>query len=619
MKNKAQLIELLAPARDAEIAIEAIKHGADAVYMGPAGFGARQAAGNSTADVARVCAFAHQFNARVYATVNTVVLDNELARVERLIHDLYHAGVDALIVQDLGILRLDLPPIALHASTQCDLRTPAKAQFLASLGFSQLVLARELSLLEIAQIHQAVPEVPLEAFCHGALCVSYSGRCQVSQVLRGRSANRGACAQMCRLAYDLTDGEGRTLLHNKHLLSLRDFNASSHLLAMLQAGVTSFKIEGRLKDAAYVKNVTAYYRQRIDQLLAAHPELGRRSSAGTSTFSFTPDVARSFNRSFTSYFLDGRPANGSRMASLNTPKSMGEPLGTVLHSKGKTLVIDSSKAIANGDGLSFMGNDGQWTGVRVNRAQGNRVELRQAVSIPVGTAVHRTSDKAFDDVLSRPSATRAIAVDATLRYTSQQLVLTLSDERGNQVTCSLTCPPLQAALSSQTKRQLSVLGKLGGTIYVLRHAEVCGQWFIPASVLTSLRRKAIGLLDHAQLLTRERPTRLPEKPDSPCFATTLTSADNVANHLAATLYHDHGVTAIEPAIELSNTLPKSPVMHTRYCLRRELGACRKQPGSKKLPSKLLLRHGDDLLRVECDCTRCEMNLYVEKKQALKQQ
>lgn len=607
-------IELLAPARDRDIAIEAIKHGADAVYMGATMFGARAAAANSIDDMAQVCQFAHQFDVRVYATVNTIVYNHELAQVERMIWQLWDAGVDALIVQDMGILRLDLPPIALHASTQCDLRTPDKARFLEALGFSQLVMARELTFNEIADIRQAV-RMPLEAFVHGALCVCYSGRCQMSQAIKRRSANRGECAQMCRLPYDLVDEQGRVLVSNKHLLSLRDMNRTSLLRQMIDAGVSSFKIEGRLKDASYVKNVVAHYRQALDKIIAQSGGQLRRASSGATEIAFAPDVRRSFNRDFTTYFIERRkPDNGKQMASIDTPKSMGQYVGKVVRARGKELDVDTQLRLANGDGLSYFNTDGLFTGIRVNVASGGHVSLRESMPIPRGTDLYRTSDKAMDDILSRPTAKRRVALDAWLRQVDGRLVLTLSDERGCGVTHAIGDVNVEQAKSSQESRQLEVLSKLGDTVYILRKAQVLPDCFIPASILTRLRRETVDLLDRTWHMSRKRDRRRPESMAEPCYTDTLTSADNVANHLAEQLYRDHGVTAITPALECQmaegQTAEGTEVMHTRYCLRRELGTCLKSAGAKKLPSRLFLRTGSTLISIHCDCNLCEMHLRV---------
>ncbi len=607
-------IELLAPARDAAIAIAAIDHGADAVYMGASHHGARADAANSLDDVRRACDHAHRFGAKIYVTVNTLVYDNELTDVEKLIHQLYHIGVDALIVQDMGILRLDIPPIALHASTQCDLRTPDKARFLEAMGFSQLVMARELTLDEITAIKQATT-VPLEAFVHGALCVSYSGRCAISQALKGRSANRGECAQLCRLPYDLVDGKGRVVVGGKHLLSLRDMAQHDRLEQMMAAGVSSFKIEGRLKDIGYVKNVVAYYRRAIDKVIAREPGRYRRASFGSVELTFEPALDKSFNRGFTHYFLDGRrPADGSAMASVDTPKSLGEYLGRAIRCNGNSLTINTHTTLANGDGLSFTDASGQFSGVRVNRALGDgSVLLREPASIPRNAAIYRTADKAFNDLLARPSATRTIAVVAALGYANGLLSLTLDDERGNHVTHSIPCD-LQPAAKPQGDRQRAELTKLGGTIYRLSEAQVQGDLFIPASLLSQLRREAIDMLDRAHHITRPIDRRRNEDPSVPYPVQALVPADNVANHLAEQLYRDHGVTDITPALEVGTPVSSStPLMHTRYCLRRQLGACLKGNNANALPHDLYLKTGSTLLKVNCDCKACEMTLTQHKQ------
>ena len=607
--DKPAFIELLAPARDADIAIAAIDHGADAVYMGASHHGARADATNTLDDVRRACDHAHLYGAKIYATVNTLVYDDELMEVERLVHDLYRIGVDALIVQDLALLRLDLPPIALHASTQCDLRTPDKARFLESLGFSQLVMARELTLDEIAAIRK-VTTVPLEAFVHGALCVSYSGRCAISQVLKGRSANRGECAQLCRLPYDLVDSKGRVLVEGKHLLSLRDLAQHDRMEQMMAAGVSSFKIEGRLKEMGYVKNVVAYYRRAIDKVIARQPERYRRASFGTVELTFEPAIEKSFNRGFTHYFLDERrPQDGHSMASIDTPKSQGEYLGRALRCNGNALTIDTRANLSNGDGLSFTDSRGQFSGARVNRVLGKgTVLLRESADIPRGARIYRTADKALSDLLAKTSASRTIAVNAELRYTSGLLSLTLDDERGNRVTHTLPCD-LQTAAKPQGERQRAELGKLGGTIYRLGEAQVPGDIFIPASLLSQLRRETIEMLDRAHRITRPIDKRRPEDKSAPCHVTSLEPADNVANRLAEQLYRDHRVTDIVPALEAGTPANAStPLMHTRYCLRRQLGACLKGKNATALPRDIYLKTGNTLLRVNCDCKTCEMTI-----------
>ena len=609
MQSKRK-IELLAPARDAGIAVDAIMHGADAVYIGAPAFGARAAAGNSVDDIARVADIAHRYRAKVYATVNTIIYDDELLEAERMIRSLYHAGTDAIIVQDMGILRLDIPPIELHASTQCDIRSPQKARWLESLGFSQIVLARELTSEEIGEICSAV-SVAVECFVHGALCVSYSGRCQISQVLRGRSANRGECAQMCRLPYDLVDAAGNVLVANKHLLSLRDLNQSDRLESLLPAGVSSLKIEGRLKDASYVRNVVAHYRRRVDNIIAANPDKYERASAGTSEVGFTPDPLKSFNRSFTHYFYDKRrPDDGQSMASTGTPKSLGEPCGVVAESRNGRVRVNTGLSLANGDGFSYFSPSGEYRGFKANRVDGDEVTPLGEVRLRPGTRLYRTYDSAFEGELRHSSATRYIKVEARLAYNNGVLSLGMTDERGVGVVCA-SATALDEARSPQGATQRAILSRLGGTIYRLTAAEVVDGLFIPSSLLASLRRDAVARLDSAARMRYRRPLRLPEDYSAPCYNTTLDCADNVANSLAETLYRQHGATIVERAIEAGTAADGSrAVMHTRYCLRRELDACLKGSRSGRLPDRLYLRYGKDLrLRLEFDCRNCEMRVY----------
>lgn len=590
-------VELLAPARDVSTAVCAITHGADAVYIGPEGFGARSAASNSTEEIRRLCEFAHPYRARVYATVNTLVKDSELKAVERLIHDLYRAGVDALIVQDMGILRLDLPDIVLHASTQCDTRTPEKARFLQEAGFSQIVLARELTLPQIKEITEAV-EVPVETFVHGALCVSYSGRCHASWTMCGRSANRGRCAQVCRLPFTLRDADGRTLHREAHLLSLRDFNSSAQLEELLAAGVSSFKIEGRLKDAGYVKNITAYYRQLIDKQIAQHPELYRRASFGDVELRFTPDPVKSFNRGFTHYFLtERRPAVS--MASLGTPKSLGEPVtaATELHA---------------GDGVSFFTSRGEYTGVRVNKVVDGKPVYARRVDIPRGAQLYRTTDAAFEVQLERAdSAERKIAVDIEL-YENRAVI---SDERG----CRAVVPvPEHGSDARKPMEPRRFFDKLGGTCYRLRSLvnHLKPESFIPASQLTAVRRQLNEALDTAAAATYPHASRRQENMEATYPERHLVYADNVANARAEVFYREHGVESIEPALETAgdyrDVKSGTVVMTTRYCMLRELGMCKRSRaanGQPPLREPLSITNaGGASFRLRFNCKDCEMQL-----------
>ncbi len=615
-------IELLAPARDAATGIEAIRHGADAVYIGGPSFGARAAATNSVDDIARLAGYAHTFGARVYVTLNTILYDDELARARDLVWQLHRAGADALIVQDMGLLGLDLPPIALHASTQMDNRTAEKVDFLARAGFEQVVLARELSLAEIRAIHAATP-VKLEAFVHGALCVSYSGRCYASQYCFRRSANRGECAQFCRLAFDLVDAAGRTLIRDKHLLSLRDMNRTADVEAMMEAGISSFKIEGRLKDTAYVKNVTAHYRRVIDEAIRRHPGDYRRASFGTSTYTFTPDPAKSFNRGFTDYYLHGR--GRADVTSFDTPKARGEEVGRVASVDRRSFTVEGTARFANGDGLCFVDAGGRLQGFRLNRVEDGRLyPAAMPEGLRRGQRLYRNADQAFERLLSRPSAERRLCLDAVLDETPGGYRLTLRDEAGRHAEHAADAPH-EAARRPQTDNIMRQLARLGDTPYVLRHAEVRtdGERFIPQSSLASWRRAAVAQL-LAQPIPRsgdtpeteaEEHTHAPKgdgNGETPRYTTTrLDYTGNVANRLAREYYARHGVDDIAPAFELR--VPREAVLMTcRHCLRYSLGHCPRQTTDAppwREPLALRLPDGR-LFPLSFDCANCQMLVHA---------
>lgn len=588
-------LELLAPAADKNVAIQAILHGADAVYMGATSHGARKNAANSIEDIREVVLFAHQFRARVYVTVNTLVYDKEIKHVEKLIRDLYLAGVDALIVQDMGILRMNIPPIELHASTQCDTRSVEKAQFLERVGFSQIVLARELSLKEIESICSNVT-VPVECFIHGALCVSYSGRCRASEVQTGRSANRGECSQMCRLPYNLKDSEGKILVKNRYLLSLRDFNASGFLSEMVEAGVSSFKIEGRLKDVTYVKNITAYYRLLIDRLIAENPDKYCRSSYGKSEFTFIPEPYKSFNRDFTGYFLEGR--HKKSMASLITPKSKGEKISDI-------------RDLHNGDGISFVNADGEYEGVGINKIENGRIIGARPFHMPTGVEIRRTFDAQWQSTLAQKTATRTIDVDMEIDDNG----ISASDERGNSVRINLNVDKFKAEKRMEPGK---ILGKLGNTIYRLRKLtnNLNPDIFIQASQLNALKRELIQSLDEANNATYPYSYRRNEDSTVKYIKENLSAEDNVANSLSAEFYKAHGSTTNEYAIEVTGK-KKGPltVMNTRYCLRRELGICKKNPEShsplKNAREPFYIESGKNKFRLQFDCNNCEMRVIKE--------
>lgn len=611
-------IELLAPARDAATAMAAIDHGADAVYMGASAFGARSQATNAIEEIASVARYAHRFGARLYVTVNTIIYADELEKARQLLWSLWRAGVDAVIVQDLALTRMEgLPPLALHASTQCDTRDPAKAKFLQDCGFTRLVLARELTLDEIRAIRDVV-KTDLEVFVHGALCVSYSGDCQASVALTGRSANRGECCQVCRFKFDLEDGHGNILVKGKHLLSLRDMNRLNHLEELLEAGATSLKIEGRLKDEAYVKNVVGAYRRELDRIIEANPDRYRRVSHGRSRLTFLPDPSLSFNRGFTNYFLiSAMPTSGS-MATFNSPKWVGRKVGTVQRMVGKVIVARLDETLNNGDGLGYYDPDGVFKGFRLNRVDGDKLYPAGDVDdLRRGTVLYRNADKQRSDLLSGKTATRRVDVALHLRHCNRQIILSMSDESGIEVSVAEEIE-LQQARTLQEDRRQKELEKLGDTIFnAVSVTDACGQMFIPASTLSRLRRRGAELLEMARLIAHQV-----EKPGKPTAGITLPEGktvsrhDNIANPVAARFYSSLSgidIATLPMAMEVEGSKGKETrVMETRYCLRREMGACLKSNEGKRLPSPLFLASGGNRFRLDFDCRNCHMQVIFLK-------
>lgn len=622
MKYNRTRIELLSPARNPECGMEAIRHGADAVYIGGPAFGARAAAGNSIDDIAELCHFAHIYGAKVYVTLNTLLTDAELPEAERIIHDLYAVGVDALIVQDMGILRLHLPPIALHASTQTELSTPEKARFLEQAGFTQLVLARELSLDEIKCIRRSTT-VPLEAFVHGALCVSYSGHCYASQFCFGRSANRGECAQFCRLAFDLVDADGKVLAHDKHLLSLRDMNRSHSLEEMMDAGICSFKIEGRLKDVSYVKNVTAYYRQRIDEVLARRPEQYVRASHGETQLSFCPAPEKSFNRGFTDYFLHGRTND---IHCFDTPKAIGEYVGRVARvGRHDFDITESYSTFAGGDGLCFIDTNGKLQGFRINRAEGHTLYPSEMPRLTRGLRLYRNTDHHFEKILARPSATRRLRASFLLSDTPWGYALTLRDESGLHVTLGFDHEkqPARTAQHDNICRQLTRMGDTpfavdadSVEIFLRSLPDGNKEHFIPASVLAEWRRQCADRLLAVHRINYRREMRGYEQREALFPRTKLTYMDNVANVRAKDFYTAHGASDIAPAFELQTPAAGSVLMRCRHCLRFALGHCSKQqrqPLPWREPLSLRLPDGRSFpLRFDCKHCIMEVHSYTPK-------
>lgn len=606
---KQRKIELLAPAKNLECGLEAINHGADAVYIGAPKFGARSAAVNSLDDIAVLVEHAHLYRARVYVTLNTILKEEELEETEALIGELYRIGVDALIVQDMGITRLNLPPIPLHASTQMDNRTPEKVRFLADAGFRQVVLARELALSEIKKIHDECPELPLEVFVHGALCVSYSGQCYVSEACSGRSANRGECAQFCRLPFTLVDANDQEIVKNKHLLSLKDLNRSQVLEEMLDAGVSSFKIEGRLKDVSYVKNVTAAYRQALDRILARRPEFVKASS-GKTTHAFTPQLDKSFSRGFTTYFLHGRD---KEIFSFDTPKSLGEEMGVFKEARENFLVVSGVKPFNNGDGVCYLDEQGRLQGFRVNRVDSNKLYPQEMPHLKRRTILYRNFDQEFDKVLSRKSADRKLGLEMTLTDHASGYSLTLTDEDGCRVTLSLPYAKEQAR-TPQADNLRNQLAKLGNTPFEVQNItiDLSDNWFIPASILAAFRRDAVEELLRVRRITYRREEAVWKQTSHPYTEKRLTYLGNVMNSRAAEFYREHGVESVEPAYE-QQPVPEAVLMFCKHCLRYSMGWCpthQRVRSPYKEPYTLVTTDGRRF-QLEFDCKNCQMKVKAE--------
>ncbi|HCR3981103.1 TPA: U32 family peptidase [Kluyvera ascorbata] len=618
MRQQNAHLELLSPARDTAIAREAILHGADAVYIGGPGFGARHNASNSLQDIAELVPFAHRFGAKIFITLNTILHDDELEPAQKLITNLYDAGVDALIVQDMGILQLDIPPIELHASTQCDIRSVEKAKFLSDVGFSQIVLARELNLQQIRAIHEAT-DATIEFFIHGALCVAYSGQCNISHAQTGRSANRGDCSQACRLPYTLKDDQGRVVAFEKHLLSMKDNDQTANLGALIDAGVRSFKIEGRYKDMSYVKNITAHYRQMLDAIIEERGDLARASAGRTEHF-FVPSTDKTFHRGSTDYFVNQRQMN---IGAFDSPKFVGLPVGEVLKVNKDTLDVEVSEPLANGDGLNvlikrevvgFRANTVERIGENRYRVWPNEMpaDLHKARPHQV---LNRNLDHNWQQALLKTSSERRIAVDIELSGWQEQLVLTLTSEDGVTVTHTLDGEFATANNADKALTQLhDGVAKLGQTLYYARNVDVMlpEALFVPNSQLNQLRRETVDLLDRARLNAYVRGSRKAVASPAPVYPEShLSFLANVYNHKAREFYHRYGVQLIDAAYEAHEEKGDVPVMITKHCLRFAFNLCPKQAkGSikswKATPMQLI--NGDEVLTLKFDCRPCEMHV-----------
>lgn len=598
----------MAPAKNLECGIEAINHGADAVYIGAPRFSARAAAGNTQEDIKALAEYAHLYNAKVYVALNTILNDRELQETESLIWQLYEdAKIDALIIQDMGITQLNLPPIALHASTQMDNRSVEKVKFLEEAGFRQIVLARELTIDEIAEIARQV-ETPLEVFVHGALCVCYSGQCYLSQALSGRSANKGACAQYCRLPYTLTDADGEEIVSKKHLLSMKDLNLSENLEELLDAGVSSLKIEGRLKDLSYVKNVVAYYRQKLDEIFVKRPEY-MRSSSGSSVYTFESNPEKSFNRGFTRYFLHDRVSN---MWSVDSPKSVGEPIGKVTEITTKYIRINTTKKLHNGDGLCYFNNNRELEGMHVNRVDGELIYPADVPDIKRGTFIYRNYDHEFEKLLLKKSADRKISVEIDANETVSGFLLQITDEDGNFVSMDFACEK-QPAQKDQSENIKNNLNKTGNTIFKVDRVNInnVGTWFIPASVLSDWRRQLTDKL----LETRNRDyiqDNIPFGQTSHAFPVRdITYLGNVMNEKSRQFYIQHQSIVRQSAFEKQEQ-KDVPLMFTRHCIKQSLGWCPKEKNDKHpYREPFYLNYNNTRLRLLFDCKRCEMQVFYD--------
>jgi putative protease len=645
-------LELLAPARDLAIGIEAVNHGADAVYIGGPSFGARSSADNSVADIGKLVQHAHRFNSRIFVTLNTILRDDELEGACKLAWQLYDAGVDALIVQDMGLLAIDMPPLQLHASTQCDIRTPEKARFLQDVGLTQLVLARELTLAQIADIRAATDPAKstIEFFVHGALCVAYSGQCYISAAHTGRSANRGECSQACRLPYQVIDDKGRFVAHDKHVLSMKDNNQSDNIAALVDAGVRSFKIEGRYKDMAYVKNITAHYRTLLDGLIEARQQSAdplARASSGTTTFTFTPDPNQNFNREFTDYFVQGRQDN---IGAFDSPKNPGLPIGHVVQVGPNSVELqltDRAMQLHNGDGLCYYDLQKELIGLAINRAELVsakkglwRIFPKDALDtlkdLRKGVEVNRNRDVDWLHVLGKKSSDRRIGVWARLEVLPESVQLTLTDEDGNHATAQEPFASTQRQLArdadSAVSQAQNQLDRLGATIFRAIHADIvwAGPEFIPivlpSSLLNNLRRDAVQSLETARAaaLVRWQPGTAMQPP-AIYPQDALSYLANVFNSKAHAFYVAHGVKLIAPAYEAIEEHGEVSLMITKHCVRFSLSLCPKQAkgvtgvqGTVKA-EPLQLINGKEKLTLRFDCKPCEMHVMGKMKPAVAKQ
>ena len=604
------IIELLSPAKDIACGIAAIKHGADAVYIGAPKFGARVAAGNSIQDIEKLISYAHTYHAKVYATLNTILYDDELEPAQKLIHQLYNIGIDAIIIQDMAILEMDIPPVPLFASTQMHNYEPESIAFLESTGMSRIILARELSLQQIAGIRSKT-NVDLEFFVHGALCVCFSGHCYFSQATTGRSANRGACSQPCRMQYSLTDKDDKVLVKDKYLLSLKDLNLSAFLYQMIEAGITSFKIEGRLKDISYVKNITAYYRKKLDAIIDGNPSLSKASS-GTVHFTFEPDPEKTFNRGYTDHFLLGED---QKRSSMLTQKSIGKFIGIVSRIGSDYFEVASNERIINGDGICFFDKDDDLKGMLINKVENNRIYPEEFSGIFVGSRIYRNKDKQFMKELADDGTERKIVAQVFLHIENEKIVIAVRDEDNIEAEI---IEPFEKTPADSPERNAEIIEKQfkksGDTIFTISKvaAEDVKNFFFPVSKLNELRRTILARLEEKRRTSYQQARISRSKNDNPYPATSLDHTSNVTNKKSADFYKRHGVEHIEKGFELLDNVNGKVIMTTKYCIKHELDICPLKVGeTPEIKEPLYIRDCKNKFRLQFDCANCQMNIIKE--------
>jgi len=600
-------IELLAPAKNYEVGKAAIDAGADAVYIGAEKFGARASASNQFADIEKLVNYAHFFNSKVYITLNTLLFDNELDEARKMVWQLYNAGCDAIIIQDMSFLMFDLPPIQLFASTQTDNRSVERVKFLQAVGFKRVILARELSLKQIGEIAEKT-NIELECFIHGSLCVSYSGQCYMSSAICNRSANRGECSQPCRSAYNLLDNQKNILIQNKHLLSLKDLNLSDYLQQLIEVGVTSFKIEGRLKDLDYVKNIVAFYRQKIDEIIKNKTNI-QKTSSGKSIYAFTPNPEKTFNRTYTTYFIEKRE---KAQTTFLTQKALGEEIGTVKYVSKNWFSVKTEKTINNADGLCFFDKHNEMTGLRVNKTEGEKIFVNTTEKLQAGITVYRNHDQQFNKQLNSDSSTvRKIAVELLFQETENGFSLKAKDEDANEVEFALESEKTQAKNIETAKNQIETqLKKSGETNFEIKALQINlkSDYFISISILNNLRRNVLEMLKNERLNNYKADEYKIERNNFVFPKPELDYSNNVVNSLAEEFYKQHGVEKTENGFELDKNKKNKKLMTTKYCILFEIGKCLKTNSKNEIHLPLFLENNKQLYRLEFDCTKCEMQI-----------